>query len=119
MPKMYRKEIDLVEDLIQRIKDDDRPSWARKVHGSLHSQAGEPDIDACVRGRAVKIEVKLPGERPTPVQYAALRRWQRAGALAGWCDSKHGLEELLRHVEDYGWVNPQLMKDRPVDHFAT
>ena len=31
-----------------------------KRHGSMYSVAGEPDISACINGRRVEIEVKVP-----------------------------------------------------------
>jgi hypothetical protein len=96
----------LVQKLLVRLR---RDGWAIKVHGSEFSSAGEPDITACIRGRLVMIEVKVPGKRPDPKQYAALRRWEAAGALAGWVTSEAELEQLLAHVGDLGWVNPQLV----------
>ena len=37
-----------------------RPNaWARKVHGGPYGTAGEPDVDACIAGRAVKLDVGL------------------------------------------------------------
>jgi hypothetical protein len=56
----------------------------------------------------VKIELKMPGAEPTPVQMGKLRRWASAGALAGWVTSIAELDDLLAHVDDVGWVNPQL-----------
>lgn len=95
----------LVGRVIERIK------WlgghARKVHGNVYV-SGEPDVDGCLRGRALKVEVKVPGERPTPLQMSVLRRWERAGALAGWVASVDELDELLAHLDEPGWHNPQL-----------
>lgn len=59
---------------------------ARKVHGGAYSgTVGEPDVDAVVRGRPVKLEVKRPGSRTalTRLQRQALDRWEHAGALVG------------------------------------
>lgn len=83
---------------------------ARKVHGSSYGKSGEPDIDACVRGRAIKVELKMPGKVPTPVQMGRLRAWARAGALAGWVTSLDELDALLEHTDDFGWDNPQLAR---------
>lgn len=87
----------LVNKMIARIKAEPM-SWARKVHGGAYSDTGEPDIDACVSGRSLKVEVKMPGARPTAIQLAALRRWERAGALAGWATSVPELEQLIACV---------------------
>ena len=107
-----RSEIVIVDACIGHIISAYERSHARKVHGSRFQQAGEPDIDAAINGRAVKVEVKMPGEVPTPIQYAAMRRWERAGALAGWCTSTRELELLLGHLEDPQWRNPQICKHR-------
>lgn len=85
---------------------------ARKVHGSAFQSAGEPDIDACVAGRAVKVEVKMPGGTPTPIQMGAMRRWESAGALTGWVTSVDELKKLLDYAEDHAWVNPQLCRHK-------
>jgi hypothetical protein len=97
--------------MIEHITDLDGPSYARKIHGSRYQDAGEPDIDACVMGRAVKVEAKLPGGKPTAIQMARLRRWERAGALAGWATSVAEVDELLSHLGDLTWVNPQLCRE--------
>ena len=75
----------------------------RKVHQTAVTGAGEPDLDICWHGRAVKIEVKRPGERPTPVQLRRLQCWQRAGALVGWVCSLEELQALIVHVGDPDW----------------
>jgi hypothetical protein len=69
------------------------------VHGGAHGNAGEPDIDACVRGRSVKLEAKRPGERPTPAQVGAMKRWADAGALAGWFTGNEHIVQILDHVD--------------------
>jgi hypothetical protein len=73
-------------------------SNARKVHGSRFGSAGEPDIDACVRGRTVKIEVKAPGRRGnvTAIQKKRLETWAAAGAVTGVvCDEQELVDILL------------------------
>jgi hypothetical protein len=107
--RMPQRESDLVRWVIGRLRE---LGHARKIHGSVYQDAGEPDVDACIDGRAVKIEVKMPGATPTGVQVGALRRWQRAGALAGWVTSMRELEALVGHVNDYGWVNPQVCRHK-------
>lgn len=58
-----------------------RGAWAEKIHGSPYQRAGLPDVDCVYRGRAVKLEVKRPGERPTRVQLRVLGELQAAGAV--------------------------------------
>jgi hypothetical protein len=68
---------------------------ARKVHGSPYGAAGEPDLDACVAGRAVKVEVKRPGGKATALQRHVLDEWARAGAVTGVVTSVADLDALL------------------------
>jgi len=68
---------------------------ARKRWGSAMGLAGDPDIDACIRGRSVQIEVKRPGGKPTPLQRRRLEEWRRAGAVVGVVDSVGQVRELL------------------------
>ena len=56
---------------------------ARKRWGGGMGVAGDPDIDACIRGRSVQLEVKRPGEKPTLLQFKRLEEWRQAGALVG------------------------------------
>jgi hypothetical protein len=96
---MTMPETRLVERMIDLIRA--RPDgYARKVHASRYGNFGEPDIDACVSGFAVKIEAKRPGEQPGPAQFGALRRWQKAGALVGWATSIQHVEQILARVGD-------------------
>jgi len=59
---------------------------AHKVHGGPYG-GGEPDIDATMYGRTLKIEVKLPGGKPTERQAAILSKWEKAGAHVGCATS--------------------------------
>lgn len=52
-----------------------------KHHGSAYSQAGEPDLIGCIRGKAFVIEVKVEGERPSPLQVKRMNEWLAAGAM--------------------------------------
>jgi len=56
---------------------------ARKRWGGGMGVAGDPDIDACIRGRSVQLEVKRPSEKPTLLQLKRLEEWRQAGALVG------------------------------------
>ncbi len=67
---------------------------ARKVHGGPHGIKGEPDIDACVDGQSLKIEVKLPGGKPTKIQQHRLDVWQDAGAVTGCATTLEEMEGL-------------------------
>lgn len=71
------------------------PTRVRVVHGGPHQSAGEPDLDAVICGTPVKIEVKMPGNEPTPKQASVIRQWRNAGAIADWADSMERLEQIL------------------------
>lgn len=100
-----RSEADVVADALDYLRG--LPlAYARKVHGGALGNSGEPDLDAVVRGWAVKLEAKRPdgSEKPTPVQLAALRRWHAAGALVGWFTSTEHVQQLLDHLGEVEFV---------------
>lgn len=68
--------------------------YAHKTHGSVFS-AGQPDIDACINGRALKLEVKSPTGKATKLQEAELARWKKAGAITGIVRSVEEVKEIL------------------------
>ncbi len=68
---------------------------ARKRWGGGMGVAGDPDIDACLRGRSVQLEVKRPGEKATPLQLMRLDEWRRAGAITGVVTSVEEVKALL------------------------
>ncbi len=68
---------------------------ARKRWGGGMGVAGDPDIDACLRGRSLQLEVKRPGEKPTLLQVKRLEEWRRAGAIAGVVLSVDEVKALL------------------------
>jgi hypothetical protein len=68
---------------------------ARKRWGGGMGVAGDPDIDACVRGRSVQLEVKRPGEKPTPLQLKRIEQWRRAGAVVAVVHSVGEVRALL------------------------
>ncbi|MGE5486997.1 MAG: VRR-NUC domain-containing protein [bacterium] len=70
---------------------------ARKRWGGGMDVAGDPDIDACIRGRSVQLEVKRPGERPTPLQLKRLEEWRKAGAVVAVV---HSVAEVRAVLEE-------------------
>jgi hypothetical protein len=75
---------------------------ARKRWGGGMGVAGDPDIDACVRGRSVQLEVKRPGEQPTILQSKRLEEWRRAGAVAGVVHSVGEAREIVETISRFG-----------------
>lgn len=72
----------------------------QKMHQGSHSGSGEPDLDGCVRGRCVKIEMKANPYRPSAKQNRRLLTWQKAGALVGWARSLDEVDAILSHLDD-------------------
>ena len=72
--------------------------YAVKTHGSIYS-AGQPDLLGSYQGRALALEVKRPGRRPTRLQAAVLKKWRAAGAIAAVVTSVEDVRELL----EGGW----------------
>lgn len=72
---------------------------ARKRWGGGMGVAGDPDIDACIRGRSVQLEVKRPGERPTALQLKRIEEWRRAGAVVAVVTSVEEVKSLLAEVD--------------------
>jgi hypothetical protein len=69
---------------------------AEKVMGNAF-QFGRPDINACWKGRSVRIEVKTPdhGNKPSKAQELNLRQWSKAGALAFVAYSLEDVKEII------------------------
>jgi hypothetical protein len=77
-------------------------SWpqtrAVKMHGSRFGRHGDPDIWGCRYGRMFLLEMKAPGEKPTPSQYSELRKWERAGAATEWADNFDDAVAFVRKI---------------------
>lgn len=56
--------------------------WVMKIHGGPYQLAGVPDLLCINRGRAVFLEVKRPGEKPTAIQVQRMNEIQRVGGAA-------------------------------------
>lgn len=71
-----------------------------KYFGCGFTQAGVPDILACLGGRYVAIEVKADNGHPSPLQLHNLREIHRAGGLAilAYPQDFDRLRELLEVV---------------------
>lgn len=91
----------IVKKVIARIKE--LGGYAVKKYAGGYARPGEPDVDGCLEGRALKIEVKVPGRKPTKLQEVTLRKWANAGAVACWVTSVEELDEVLWEA---GFVGP-------------
>lgn len=70
--------------------------WAHSRHGGMYDIKGNPDITGCLNGRRIEIEVKQPGQKPTPIQFAVMRKWEKAGAVVGWATTIEEAKEILK-----------------------
>jgi hypothetical protein len=59
-----------------------RGAWVAKIHGGMYGTSGIPDLLCCFHGAFVALEVKRPGNKPTPSQAAQLEGITRAGGRA-------------------------------------
>lgn len=99
----------LERDIVKKILDYiNKPrmgkSWkgyAWKNHGGLYSVKGLPDVMAVVRkdGKSffLCLEVKQPGNKPTEIQKALIRKFQELGVTAGVVTS---IDEVVKIIEE-------------------
>jgi len=73
-----------------------------KLHGSAFSVVGAPDLIGSAFGFPVALEVKRPGEKPTPKQVYELNEWARRGWLTGVVTSVQDLMNLIQERRSNG-----------------
>jgi len=72
-----------------------------KTYGGPYRR-GLPDLIGVYRGRALALEVKRPGGKPTPLQEYELSCWAAAGAVAVVVTSVDEVKQLIEEVETGG-----------------
>lgn len=74
---------------------------AENVSGNAQ-QSGRSDINACYKGRCLKIELKDPttGYQPSQQQLLYLKKWAAAGAKTGVCYSLEEVKILLEEIDE-------------------
>lgn len=79
---------------------------AEKVKGDS-SSSGRPDINACYKGRCLRIEVKTPdhGNVASKKQKVNLARWRHAGAVTMTVYSKRAVMFFIDCI-DKGMTGP-------------
>lgn len=70
----------------------------RKRHVTM-GVTGDPDLYGSYRGVHIEIEMKRPGEIPTPLQQQRMQEWRNAGAVVGWADSVEGALSIITDLE--------------------
>lgn len=94
---MSKPEKNIVNKILDYLNDLPH-TYAHKVYSGGYAQAGEPDVDSVCNGHSLKLEVKVPGEWPTPLQQVRLDQWADAGAIAACV---HSVEEVATLVETF------------------
>ena len=70
--------------------------WVLKVAGGAFQRPGIPDLLCVKHGRAVWLEVKQPGKKPTPLQTHVIGELRNiGGAVAEVVTSRAEAEEIL------------------------
>lgn len=54
-------------------------AFVEKIHGGPTQRAGLPDLTVIYQGKAIWLEVKVPGEKATPIQAQVLEEIRQAG----------------------------------------
>jgi len=72
-----------------------------KTYGGPYRR-GLPDLIGVYRGRALALEVKRPGGKPTPLQEHELSKFAAAGALAAVVTSVEDVKRLIGEVDGDG-----------------
>lgn len=72
---------------------------AENVSGNAR-QSGRADINACYKGKCLKIELKDPktGYEPTKQQLHYLDKWRAAGAITAVCYGLNDVKSLLEEI---------------------
>jgi hypothetical protein len=78
-----------------------------KYPAGRFGRTGVSDLIACVRGRYFAIEVKRPGNEPTPIQANFLEKVRVSGGLAMFATSVEDVKGYLRGL-GYPWNDAEL-----------
>ena len=79
-----------------------RSVWWMKTHGSPYTRAGIPDLLLLYQGKAMFLEVKQPGKKPTAIQRAAMIRITSVGKVP--CAIVHSVKDVRDVLEEEGFL---------------
>ena len=71
----------ITNSILKRLNEQNQCK-AIKMHGSMYSTRGTPDILCVKDGHAIFLEVKQPGKKPTVIQEQQIAAWRGAKATA-------------------------------------
>jgi len=92
------KESQLQAKIIQLLKS--RGIWTVKFHAGPKTTTGVPDIICCHRGHFMALEVKLPGNNPTPIQIHQQTKIRQNGGTSEVVTSVDDVIEILRRIDN-------------------
>lgn len=94
------KEKDIVAAILRLLKKTP-DCFAWKEHGSMYSTAGIPDIIACIGGRFVAFEVKVPRNKLTKLQEITIQKIKDAKGQAFMVTSAAEVAAILKEMEGF------------------
>jgi hypothetical protein len=98
--------------IVRRIRQEIEKQGGRcfKIHGEdTFQEVGIPDLLCCYRGRFVGLEVKQPGNKPSPMQRVVLNEIVAAGGYAAVVTTVEQVVHLLATIDEE--VNHPLSRD--------
>ncbi len=89
----------LVQKIVTYLESQGARSF--KIHGEegSYQEAGIPDLLVCWRGRFIGLEVKMPGNTPSPIQEKVLREIKQSGGKGEVVSSVEQVRNLLAKLE--------------------
>lgn len=99
-------ERDIVKKIINYInKPRESKTWegfAWKNHGGVYSVKGLPDVMAVIRKDEKSfflcLEVKLPGNKPSEIQKALIKKYKKLGAVAEVVTTLIEVEKIIEEL---------------------
>lgn len=94
-----------------------RGAYAWKVHGSEYQPAGTPDISIIYKGWSLWAETKMPGNKPSLIQWKRMRDMRRAGALTCVPYSVQDAVQMLDHIDSGDHTHDEIdcLYSAPID----
>lgn len=92
-------------------------AFCYKVHGSEYQPAGIPDISGVFMGHSIWCETKMPGNKPSMVQWKMIRDLRRAGALVIVSYTVADAVQMLEHIAsgDHALNECQCLYSAPIN----
>jgi len=91
-------EKDLVSKIIKYLRGLDG-CFCWKEHGGMYGTAGIPDIIACIGGRFIAFEVKVPTGKLTKLQEITIGKINTAGGIAVKVTSVEEVKNVIKKIQ--------------------